>query len=163
MRGIVAHVWSDNGYGSAVVDHLQLMVDLNGVDHALRRGAQRDVVVEGILGIRPFINWQFQFVVDVYACNFEHPVDILDIPGDRRHVAVLKGSDLFFGQHRGQCTHHSPTDGADQVIQGGSMLLFRIDIVEFLDSTVYTVIDWLVEPPDVCDPGGAIFACDRDM
>ena len=135
----------------------------------VKRHVRYDVVHDvqclgwGILGIRALVRRQLQLIVNVDAYDFQDTVDILDIAGDRRHVAVLKGPDLFFGQHRGQCAHHSTAHRTHQVVESGGMLLFRLDIVKPLNAAVNAVVDRLVETSDLGDSGGAIFSGDRYM
>jgi hypothetical protein len=66
---------------------------------------------------------------------------------------IFKGPDLFFGQHRGQCAHHSAADSTDNVVQGCGVFLFGIDFIEILDSAVDTVKYRLTKTFDFGFPG----------
>jgi hypothetical protein len=55
-------------------------------------------------------------------------------------------SDTFFGQHRGQSSHHSAADGADNVIKGGSMFFLWFNSIKVFDPAVNSVKHRLVKP-----------------
>ena len=83
------------------------------------------IVVQRRPGIRRLFLWQFKAVGDADSGYFQYAADIFDVTGNGCFESILKGTDLFFGQHRGQSSHHSTAHGADHVVEGGGMLLFR--------------------------------------
>ena len=101
------------------------MGNLDAADHALRRRAEMQVAVQSRPGIRGLFLGHLEAIGNTDSGYFQHAADIFDVTNNGCLESILEGTDLFFGQHRGQSSHHSAAHGADHVIERGGMLFFR--------------------------------------
>jgi hypothetical protein len=76
---------------------------------------------------------------------------------------MLESAYLFSGQYHGQCPHHSAADSANDVIQGGSVLLFWLNFIKIFDPAVNTIVDRLPEAFDNSFSGGSPVSGNGDL
>ena len=72
------------------------MTNLDAADHALRRRAEMQIVVQRRPGIRRLFLWQLKAVGDADSGYFQYAADIFDVTGNGCFESILKGADLFF-------------------------------------------------------------------
>lgn len=82
------------------------------------------VVVQRRPGIRGLFLGHLETIGNTDSGYFKYAAHIFDVTDDACFESILESTDLFFGQHRGQSTHHSAAHGTDYVIECGGMLLF---------------------------------------
>jgi len=77
--------------------------------------------------------------------DFKYAVNVLNVTFDIGLKKIGMGSYLFGRQHAGEGSHHSGRYSSDDMIQGCSMFLNRIYLVEFLYSSMDAIENWLRE------------------
>ena len=88
-------------------------------------------------------------VFDPDRCDFKDIVNVLDITFHIGPVEMLGGVNFFSGHHRGQCSHHSPGCGGNNMIKRRRMLLFGLDLIEFYYPTMNSIIDRVPKSPSI--------------
>lgn len=139
------------------------MVEPDTAGDTHRGGTLRDVVLHGPVGTGFLIGVHFQHIVNANHRDSQYALDVLNVAFDIGPETVGMGSYFLGRQHAGEGAHHSGRDRTDDVIQGGGMLLDRVDLVKFLYPAVDTIIDRLRKAFYLSDPDRTPVPRDRDF
>jgi hypothetical protein len=137
-------------------------MDGNAAYHALGGWAMNKIRSEGLFGVVRFFFQDFEVIFHPDLCYFQDVIDIFDIALHLCPKAILRGGNPFSGQRRGQCPHHSSGRRCHDMVEGGGVLYFRINLVKFLDAAMDAIINGLLKPFDHGPPCRPLFPDDFD-
>ena len=139
------------------------MLDIDAADDTLGGRTSDHVILKSCFCVITLFRGQLEEIMHVNTGNFQNTIDIFDITGYGSIEEIAQSANLFSGQRLGQCAQQSTAHGADNMIQGGGMLLFGINPVKLFYSAVDTIINRLIKAADIGDPCGTFFACNDYM
>jgi len=88
-----------------------------------------------------FFGGYLQHIVNTYDGNFEYALQVFDVPFNISLEAIGVASYFLGRQHAGEGAHHSSRNCTDYMIQGRSVLLDWIHLIEFLYPSMDTIED----------------------
>ena len=129
-----------------LLSDVRLDVQLDTIPNAVRSGTTNGVLRHGALGLFPHPGGDGQRISHADTSDPKNFVDGFDIALDSGSDLVGRCGNVAHFQCACQGAEQSSADGGHHVVQGRRHILFRLDTVEGLDSTVHAKADRGVEP-----------------
>jgi len=144
-----------------LVDH-QFIFYMDTANHTLSCGTSNQINGKSVSGLLSFPRGDFKVALYPDFRNFQDSVHILDLSLHIGPKSLFGSGDLFSGQHRGQCSHHSTRSCRHNMVEGGRVFFLRLDFIEALYPPVDSVIDGFVETLDHSSAGRSYFPNNPD-